>query len=204
MSNEVLSNTDLARKVISMGGTEVLATSKSVRHAHAPCAQHYERWRQAGCRATSDEQRACLNQIGLDSALCQGEYSSVAIVDGWPVASSNVAATTIAQRVQQLLTEQRPYVTTVVTIAWRAGSVTLQSAASKTLSVRRGAFGRVRCRLTDAQCAQTMHALLTTVGRVQLPPPANEVVLPRSFEVRVVRSHDLTQNEWLLLTAERM
>ena len=37
MSNEVLSNTDLARKVISMGGTEVLATLEGVCAAHPCC-----------------------------------------------------------------------------------------------------------------------------------------------------------------------
>ena len=91
MSDEVLSNEDLARKLVGMGSTEVLATTKSVREAHEPCTRHYEKWRATGCNATTDEERACLEAIGgLDSTLCQGEYSVVAMEDGWPSASDNV------------------------------------------------------------------------------------------------------------------
>ena len=47
MSDVVLSNADLARKLVGMGASEILASRKSIRDAE-PCADIYETFRETG------------------------------------------------------------------------------------------------------------------------------------------------------------
>ena len=108
MTDAVTSNTDLARRLISMGGTELLAASKSIRNAHQPCTRKYERWREHGCKADSDEDRMCLQAIGgLESTLCQGEYTLTSMESGSQVVTDKVPATAMADRVRTFLTTHK-------------------------------------------------------------------------------------------------
>ena len=96
----------------------------------------HEQWRVHGCKATSDEEKMCLQQIGgLDSTLCQGEYELTAMKDQWPVVSTNIPASEMVNRVSSILMEpRRPHITTIVTVSWMMGSVSIQSAATYRVS----------------------------------------------------------------------
>lgn len=203
MSLEVVSNADLARKLVGMGGSEILASSKTIRDAE-PCAKSYERFRQSGCRAETEEEKQCLDGIGLDSALCTGTYAMSQLKNGFVEHRKHIPVLHVANVVTELLLQpRRPNVTTVVQIKWRGGSLVVQSATSKTLTIRRGFREKVRCNMTSSQVHETMHNILTKVGPVDLSCLAHSVTVPKFFTIRLTRYDELRDQEWPLLTGER-
>ena len=63
-----LSNADLVRHIVSLGGAGIASSSKSIPDAQSPCAPLYERWQRTGCEATSDAERCCLRTLATYEA----------------------------------------------------------------------------------------------------------------------------------------
>ena len=101
MSGDVLNNTDLARKFVGMGGSEILAASKSIRDAE-PCAKVYERFRETGCKAQTEEEKQCLAGIGLESRLCTGTYKLTELKNGFIEHQENIPVQYVASILQSL------------------------------------------------------------------------------------------------------
>ena len=205
----VLSNRDLVRHLLatSTDTTPLLQTSKSLRHLE-PCADQFEQWAERGCPAKpTPEQQPCLDALGgATSPFCVGSYSLTALdSDGFPVHSTDITPSRLARRVDAILTQRaRPRVATILVISWSRTTIRLQRSASNNslLVVNQGRRQRVRCRLRETAPPQLLD-LVTHVGYVHLPCPATPVRVPRSIHVRCHRYNELTEEDFLLFTANR-
>ena len=209
-----LSNPDLVRHLVSLGGAGIASSSKTIRDAQSPCAPLYERWQRSGCEAHSEAERRCLRAIGgPGSLLCTGTFSLVALANGWPQRREFVPAASVADRVATLFGEPpRPNVTTVMEAIWMGSKLIIQSGKKANFLFfigprRRPRFPHNRFALTHCQVIDAVRTIMTRVGNTQLPTVPFGIRVPRALSIAVSRDSDDGRQEalrWPLLNADRL
>ena len=212
MSDFFSDHPDLVRHIVSQGGADVLAASKTLRNHDPDCAGFYRRWARAGCQANTEHEKECLRRIGLDSPTCTGTYSITALSKGWPEHHSSMRAKSVRKLVQALFAEpRRPKVSTLLRFVTggAAGTFTLRrdqwsNTFSFSLRLRRSTN---MFNLTDAQMADAIRLFVKRSGAVSLDFLGNEafhIRIPRALSISVTRFHEeMPHEEWRLLAGER-
>ena len=200
----VLSNRDLVRHLLatSTDATPLLQTSKSLRQLE-PCASRLEQWAETGCPTNpTSEQQPCLDAIGgATSRFCVGTYSVTALdSDGFPLHSDGTAPSQVAERVTSVLKQGvRPNITTVLTISWHGTTITVQG---HLLTIRRGRDRRRQCRPNRKHMEDCLTTMITRIGSLSLCPGI-QLYIPRYIHIECRRYNRLTEQEFLLFTADR-
>ena len=179
-ANEVLSNGDLVREIVKLGGGSVLETSSSIRSGE-PCTAHFDRWKREGCPSDpTEDERRCLE---FGEWAC-GEYATTA------------GREPVGVFADRLLERLRPGNELVIRISWGDTSVRFErrevARRDNILSIVRGGW-RVKgfpCRPADEDGRALLRRILTRSGEIPLGCPENSsargtVHVPREIEVDV-------------------
>ena len=202
MSQEVLSNVDLVRKLISHN-TRILAASKAIRDAHEPCTPHYEAWSRDGCPSQpTQEERQCLQNIdGYSSALCQGTYKVV--LEG------KERKMDASEAYRALVRHLHPRGTTLRLVMTLGSNIlTVHRAESNIVTLTTDGWRTKghRCMPNDAELHQMLFSIMSTTGKVPLPcAPTTSVrgpiVVPRRIQIHASRIEP--RSETVLYSARR-
>ena len=199
----VFENRDLVRTLLShtSKATPLLASGKFIRD-NEPCADSYEDWSDTGCPLQpTQDQKECLAAIGgHESTFCIGTYDLSTIQDGWVVQDPNASVTHVKSKVASYFQDTQPNTTTSLSISFGGARIGLHHSTEGTHFTYSKNRQRHRTRCHNIQ--QVLEALVK-VGQVPMPFPAQTLTIPKRIYVRVVRFHELLQEEYLLLVAQR-